>query len=63
LALAVKSPIKYPRINEIEFFLLLSNRYFPLIRMIKPRRMRWAGYLARMGEKRNAYRILVGMPE
>jgi hypothetical protein len=30
--------------------------------MIKSR-MRWAGHLARMGEKRNAYRILVGMPE
>jgi hypothetical protein len=25
--------------------------------------MRWAGHLARMGEKRNAYRILVGKPE
>jgi hypothetical protein len=25
--------------------------------------MRWAGHIARMGEKRNAYRILVGYPE
>jgi hypothetical protein len=33
------------------------------IRMIKSRRMRWAGHVARMGEKRNAYRILVGKPE
>jgi hypothetical protein len=31
--------------------------------MIRPRRMRWAGNVARMGEKRNANRILVGMPE
>jgi hypothetical protein len=31
--------------------------------MIKPRRMRWAGQLARIREKRNAYRILVGKPE
>jgi hypothetical protein len=31
--------------------------------MMKSRRMRWAGYAARMGEKRNAYRILVGKPE
>jgi hypothetical protein len=31
--------------------------------MIKPRRMRWAGYVARIGEKRNAYRLLVGIPE
>jgi hypothetical protein len=34
-----------------------------IIRMIKSRRMRWTGYVARMGEKRNAYRILVGNPE
>jgi hypothetical protein len=31
--------------------------------MIKSRRMRWAGHVARMGEKRNAYRILVEKPE
>jgi hypothetical protein len=31
--------------------------------MIKSRRMRWAGHVARMGEKRNANRILVGKPE
>jgi hypothetical protein len=35
----------------------------PIIRIIKPRRMRWAGHVARMGEKRNAYRLLVGKPE
>jgi hypothetical protein len=29
-----------------------------IIRMIKSRRMRWAGNVARMGERRNAYRIL-----
>jgi hypothetical protein len=34
-----------------------------IIRIIKPRRMRWAGYVARMEEKRNAYRLLVGNPE
>jgi hypothetical protein len=31
-----------------------------IIRMIKSRRMRWAGRGARMGENRNAYRVLVG---
>jgi hypothetical protein len=31
--------------------------------MIKSRRMRWAGHVARMGEKRNTYKILVGKPE
>jgi hypothetical protein len=34
-----------------------------IIRMIKSRRMRLAGHVARMGEKRNAYRIFVGTPE
>jgi hypothetical protein len=28
-----------------------------IIRIIKSRRMRWAGYVARTGEKRNAYRL------
>jgi hypothetical protein len=31
--------------------------------MIISRRMRWAGHVARKGEKRDAYRILVGNPE
>jgi hypothetical protein len=34
-----------------------------IITMIKSRRMKWAGHVAGMGEKRNAYRILVGKPE
>jgi hypothetical protein len=34
-----------------------------IIRMIKSRRMRWAGHVARMGEERNAYRLLVGKQE
>jgi hypothetical protein len=39
---------------------LLSLAYACMIRMIKSRRVRWAGQVAHMGEKRNAYRILVG---
>jgi hypothetical protein len=34
-----------------------------IIRLIKSRRMRWAGHVARMGEGRNVYRVLVGKPE
>jgi hypothetical protein len=34
-----------------------------IIIIINSRRMRWTGHAARMGEKRNAYRILVGKPE
>jgi hypothetical protein len=34
-----------------------------IIRIIKSRRMRWAGHVARMREKRKAYRLMVGKPE
>jgi hypothetical protein len=43
----------------------LSDQYsLPnIIWVIKSRRMRWAGHVARMGEGRGAYRIFVGRPE
>jgi hypothetical protein len=43
----------------------LHNVYSSLsiIRIIKSRRMRWAGHVARMGEKKNVYRLLIGKPE
>jgi hypothetical protein len=34
-----------------------------IIRQIKSRRMRWAGYVARMGEERNVYKDLLGKQE
>jgi hypothetical protein len=34
-----------------------------IIRIIKSRRLRWAGHVARMGEKRQVYRLFVGNPE
>jgi hypothetical protein len=34
-----------------------------IIRQVKTRRMRWAGHVARMGEERNVYKVLVGKPE
>jgi hypothetical protein len=34
-----------------------------VITIVKSRRMRWAGHVARMGEKRNAHRLLVRKPE
>ena len=33
------------------------------MRVVKSRRMRWAGYVARMGEDRVVHRVLVGKPE
>ena len=34
-----------------------------IVRVIKSRRMRWAGHVARMGEERGVYRVLVGKPK
>jgi hypothetical protein len=34
-----------------------------IIRQVKSRRMRWAGYVARRGEERKVYKVLVGKPE
>jgi hypothetical protein len=34
-----------------------------IVRVIKARRVRWTGYVARMGQVRGAYNILVGRPE
>ena len=34
-----------------------------IVRVIKSRRMRWAGHVARMGEERRVHRVLVGKPE
>jgi hypothetical protein len=46
--------------NEVLHNVYSSSK---IISMIESRRMRWAGHVARIGEKRNAYRILVGKPE
>jgi len=34
-----------------------------IVRVIKSRRVRWVGHVARMGEERGVYRVLVGKPE
>jgi hypothetical protein len=41
----------------------LHNLYSSPNRMMKSRRMRWPGHVARIGKKRIAYGILVGKPE
>ena len=43
----------------------LNDLYFSpnIVRVIESRRMRWAGHVAGMGEKRGVYRVLVGKPE
>jgi hypothetical protein len=51
--------------NSLKLAKIFHNLYSSpsIIRIIKSRRMRWAGHVARMGENRNVYRILVGKPE
>jgi hypothetical protein len=46
--------------NEVLYDLYSSPS---IIKLIKSRRMRWAGHVARMGEKRNVYKLLVRKPE
>ena len=41
----------------------LNDMYSCIVRMLKSRRMRWAGHVARMGEDRGVQRVLVGKPE
>jgi hypothetical protein len=49
------------KLHNDEFHSLYSSQN--IFRVIKSRRMRWAGHVARMGEGRGVYRVLVGRPE
>jgi hypothetical protein len=54
------------KVSNSDLYNVHSNiilSYMLIIRVIKSRRMGWAGHAARMGERRNAYRILVGKPK
>ena len=53
--------MEWRRLHNVEL-----NDLYPspnIVRVIKSRRMRRAGYVARMGEEREVYRVLVGKPE
>jgi hypothetical protein len=52
---------EWRKFHKVELYNLYSSP--DIIRQIKSRRMRWAGHVARMGEGRNVYRVLVGKPE
>ena len=52
---------KIGNVNNVELNDLYSSPN--IVRMIKSRRMRWAGHVARMSEERVVYRVLVGKPE
>jgi hypothetical protein len=52
---------EWRRLHSEELYDLYSSPN--IIRVIKSRKMRWAGHVTRMGEGRGAYRILVVLPE
>ncbi|KAJ4431606.1 hypothetical protein ANN_20205 [Periplaneta americana] len=52
---------KWRKLHNAELHALYPSP--DIIRNIKSRRLTWAGHVARMGESRNAYRMLVGRPE
>ncbi|KAJ4434142.1 hypothetical protein ANN_16462 [Periplaneta americana] len=52
---------EWRKLHNTELHALYSSP--DIIRNIKSRCLRWAGHVARMGESRNAYRVLVGRPE
>ncbi|KAJ4428700.1 hypothetical protein ANN_25693 [Periplaneta americana] len=52
---------EWRKLHNTELHALYSSP--GIIRNIKSRRLRWTGHVARMGESRNAYRVLVGRPE
>jgi hypothetical protein len=52
---------EWRRLHNKELYALYSSPNIILV--IKSRRLRWAGHVARMGERRGAYRALLGKPE
>jgi hypothetical protein len=52
---------EWRRLHNRELYVLYSSPI--IVRVIKSIRLRWAGHVARMGERRGAYRVLVGKPE
>jgi hypothetical protein len=52
---------EWRKLHNEEFHDLYSSP--SIITRIRARRMRWAGHVARTGEKKNVYRLLVGNPE
>jgi hypothetical protein len=52
---------EWRRLLNKEFYALYSSPN--IIRVIRSRKLKWAGHVARMGERSGAYRALVGKPE
>jgi len=50
--------VEWGRLHNKELY----DLYCCIVRVITSRRMRWTGHVARMGERRGVYRVLVGKP-
>src|SRR5215469_8045656 len=48
---------------NIIIFIIIIIIVINIVRVVKSRRMRWAGHVVRMGEGRGVHRVLVGKPE
>ena len=64
-AFSPRNPV--PTVPKCEVIILFYKTWpkkhlFPMIRVIKSRRLRWAGHVARMEEGRSAFKILTGKP-
>ena len=54
----------WPRVRKLHNEELSDLYSLPnIVRVVKSRRMRWAGHVARVGEGRGVHRVLVGKPE
>jgi hypothetical protein len=56
-----KEDASWKKLHNDELHSLYSSPN--IVRVIKSRRMRWAGHAARMGDGKSVYRVLVGRPE
>jgi hypothetical protein len=53
--------VEWRKMHNEELHILYSSP--DIIRQVKSSRIKWAGHVARMGEERNVYKVLVGKPE
>jgi hypothetical protein len=54
---------EWRKLHNEELHNMYSSPDTRIIRQVKSRRMRWAGHVARMGEDKKVYKVLVGKPE
>jgi hypothetical protein len=56
-----KIPEEWKRLHKVCLYAMYSSPN--IFRVVKSRRMRWAGHVAFMGDRREAYRVFMGRPD